>query len=180
MVEGPGCLLKGEKLRVRSRGQVVNGVSGNAVANRVKVGCTTLSRGGARIFERGGGGSRLGLQAKKGARRGSYFGPNVKSLHRGTKGGGPGADPGGGPRGPCPPPPSPQNIAPPNSQARIQGGPRGPWPPLTKSWIRLWVQTPWTPPPLGSALAAHQCPQTGMALSLILVRLRGSTRGHQH
>ena len=47
----------------------------------------------------------------------------------------------GGPRGPCPPP-SPQKIASPNSQARIQGGlappgPRGPWPPLTKSWIRL-------------------------------------------
>ena len=48
----------------------------------------------------------------------------------------PGADPGGA-RGPCPPPP-PQKIAPPNSQARIQGGqeglgpsrgPRGPCPP---------------------------------------------------
>ena len=61
----------------------------------------------------------------------------------------PGADPGGGARGPWPPPPSPQNIAPPNSQARIQGGgakralaPPGvkralPPPPLTKSWIRL-------------------------------------------
>ena len=52
----------------------------------------------------------------------------------------------GGPRGPCPPP-SPQNSAPPNSQARIQGGQEGLAPPpggqeglappLTKSWIRL-------------------------------------------
>ena len=48
-----------------------------------------------------------------------------------------GADPGGGARGPWPPP-SPQKIAPPNSQARIQGGQEG-LAPLTKSWIRLLV-----------------------------------------
>ena len=35
---------------------------------------------------------------------------------------------GGGAKGPCPPP-SPQNIAPPNSQARIQGGQEGLGPP---------------------------------------------------
>ena len=48
-----------------------------------------------------------------------------------------------GARGPCPP--SPQKIAPPNSQARIQGGQEGIAPPgakralapLTKSWTRL-------------------------------------------
>ena len=34
-----------------------------------------------------------------------------------------------GAKGALPPPPSPQKIALPNSQARIQGGPRGPWPP---------------------------------------------------
>ena len=37
------------------------------------------------IFERGGG-SRLGLQAKKGG-GGPILGPMLKSLHRGTKGG---------------------------------------------------------------------------------------------
>ena len=36
-----------------------------------------------------GGGSRLGLPAKRGGgpRRGSNLGPMLKSLHRGTKGG---------------------------------------------------------------------------------------------
>ena len=50
----------------------------------------------------------------------------------------------GGPRGPWPPPPSPQNIAPPNSEARAKRalapppGAKGALaPPLTKSWIRL-------------------------------------------
>ena len=60
-----------------------------------------------------------------------------------------GADPGGA-KGALPPPPSPQQIAPPNSQARIQGAKRAlppppppgakralAPPPLTKSWIRL-------------------------------------------
>ena len=55
-------------------------------------------RGGSRIFERGGG-SRLGLQAKKGGPDGGpILGPMLKSLHRGTKGG-------GGVQTPCPPPP---------------------------------------------------------------------------
>ena len=46
-------------------------------------------------------------------------------------------------------PPSPQNIAPPNSEARAKRalppppGPRGPWPPLTKSWIRLCTLSHW-------------------------------------
>ena len=45
-------------------------------------------RSGSRIFERGGG-SRLGLQAKKGGPDGGpILGPMLKSLHRGTKGGG--------------------------------------------------------------------------------------------
>ena len=66
-------------------------------------------RGGSRIFERGGG-SRLGLQAKKGGGAdggGPILGPMLKSLHRGTKGGG--------------------------------------------------VQTPWTPPPPGSAPEVCVC-----------------------
>ena len=47
---------------------------------------TSQTRGGSRIFERGG--SRLGLQAKKGgADGGPILGPMLKSLHRGTKGG---------------------------------------------------------------------------------------------
>ena len=47
-------------------------------------------RGGSRIFERGGG-SILGLQAKKGGggpRGGPTLGPMLKSLHRGPKEGG--------------------------------------------------------------------------------------------
>ena len=56
---------------------------------------STGVRGGSRIFERGGG-SRLGLQAKKGGPDGGpILGPMLKSLHRGTK---------GGVRTPCPPP----------------------------------------------------------------------------
>ena len=48
---------------------------------------THIHRGGSRIFERGGG-SRLGLQAKKvGPDGGPILGPMLKSLHRGTKGG---------------------------------------------------------------------------------------------
>ena len=31
MVEGPGCKVKGEKLKPRIRGQTVKGVAGNAV-----------------------------------------------------------------------------------------------------------------------------------------------------
>ena len=47
------------------------------------------SRGGSRIFERGGG-ARLGLQAKRGGgRRGSNFGPNVKRPTSCHKRGGP-------------------------------------------------------------------------------------------
>ena len=49
-------------------------------------------RGGSRIFERGGG-SILGLHAKKGGPGGGkMLGPMLKSLHRGPKGGG-GPDP---------------------------------------------------------------------------------------
>ena len=54
------------------------------------------SRGGSRIFERRGGGvhlrSRSTSKKKRGggSRKGSNFGPNVKNLHRGPKGG---ADP---------------------------------------------------------------------------------------
>ena len=56
------------------------------------------SRGGPRIFERGGGGVHLRSTSKKGgARGGPTLGPMLKSLHRGPKGGGP--DP--------PPPPDP-------------------------------------------------------------------------
>ena len=43
-----------------------------------------------------------------------------------------GADPEGGGKGALPPPPSPQKIAPPNSQARIQGGQEGLAPPPYK------------------------------------------------
>ena len=44
-------------------------------------------------FLKGGGGSRLGLQAKKGGPDGGpILGPMLKSLHRATKGGG-GPDP---------------------------------------------------------------------------------------
>ena len=50
-------------------------------------------RGGSRIFERGGG-SRLGLQAKKGVQKGSNFGPNVKKpTSWAQRGGGRGPDP---------------------------------------------------------------------------------------
>ena len=46
-----------------------------------------MYRGGSRIFERGGG-SRLGLPAKKGGPDGGpILGPMLKNLHRGTKGG---------------------------------------------------------------------------------------------
>ena len=52
---------------------------------------------------------------------------------------------GGGGQGGLGPPPSPQNIAPPNSEARAKralpppgGAKRALPPPLTKSWIRLW------------------------------------------
>ena len=58
----------------------------------------TYSRGGARIFERGGGVHILGLQAKKrGSRMGSNFGPNGTFW---TKKGGPAPMP--PPRGPDP------------------------------------------------------------------------------
>ena len=66
-------------------------VSACVVCYHVPVSCeiATTARGGSRIFERGGG-SRLGLQAKRGggADGGSILGPMLKSLHRGTKGGG--------------------------------------------------------------------------------------------
>ena len=59
-------------------------------------------RGGSRSFDRGGG-SRLGLPAKGGADGGPILSPMLKSLHRGTKGGGvltpwtpPGSATGGG------------------------------------------------------------------------------------
>ena len=56
-------------------------------------------RGRSRIFEKGGGGSILSLQQKKGGPGGSpTLGPMLKSLHRGPKGGG-----GSGP--PASPPP---------------------------------------------------------------------------
>ena len=52
----------------------------------------------------------------------------------------------GGAKGALAPPPSPQNIAPPNSEARAKralapppGGQEGLGPPLTKSWIRLCI-----------------------------------------
>ena len=56
------------------------------------------------------------------------------------------ADPGGA-KGALPPP-SPQNIAPPNSEARAKRalppppGAKRALAPLTKSWIRLWLCTP--------------------------------------
>ena len=68
------------------------------------------------------------------SKQGRPYGPGISdSYRRGSRGGG-----GQGGLGPCPPP-SPQKISPPNSQARIQGGQEGlapppggqegPWPP---------------------------------------------------
>ena len=50
-------------------------------------GCTLVT-GGCRIFEKAGGGSNLGLHAKKGVQGGPALDAMVRSLHRGSKGGG--------------------------------------------------------------------------------------------
>ena len=55
------------------------------------------------------------------------------------------ADPGGGPRGPCPPP-SPQNIAPPNSEARAKRALVPPPPPPLQNPGSAYA-TPPPPPP---------------------------------
>ena len=57
-------------------------------------------------------------KSREGHHKREYFGVHDSSRRKGnvyTSC----ADP-GGPRGPCPPPPSPQNIAPPNSEARAK------------------------------------------------------------
>ena len=79
------------------------------------------SRGGSRIFEKGGGGSILGLQAKKGgggSKRGSNFGPNVKK-----------------------PTSWPKRVQ------GVQSGPPGPPPPWIRYWPPRWCRPPLYPEP---------------------------------